>query len=85
MHFSPAFVIAALPFLVAASPSPGPFVTHGTGRMGISIPLSKRSNQRGENGVANLDKLKAHMHNAIVYVSILPPWSRGQPDASSHQ
>ncbi|KAH8986111.1 acid protease [Lactarius akahatsu] len=53
MYFSPALVLAALPFLVAAAPF------EERSRNGISIPIAKRSGFRNANGAVDIAKLQA--------------------------
>ncbi|KAI9444476.1 acid protease [Lactarius indigo] len=54
MYFSPALVLAALPFLVSAGP-----VREERSRIGVSIPIAKRSGFRNAEGVVDIAKLQA--------------------------
>ncbi|KAH9059069.1 acid protease [Lactarius vividus] len=62
MYFSPAFVIAALPFLVAAAPFEEP------SRGGISIPIAKRSGFRDANGVVDVTKLQVALQRTVAKI-----------------
>ena len=64
MHFSTAAVIAALPFLTAALPSPAP-------KNGISIDLAKRSGSRRADGTVDAAKLKANIKSSVALASFL--------------
>ncbi|KAH8997787.1 acid protease [Lactarius hatsudake] len=59
MYFSPALVVAALPFLVSA----GPF--EETSRGGVSIPIAKRSGFRNRDGVVDATKLQAGLRRTV--------------------
>ena len=64
MHFSTAAVIAALPFLTTALPSPAP-------KNGISIDLAKRSGSRRADGTVDAAKLKANIKSSVALASFL--------------
>jgi len=53
MYFSPALVLAALPFLVETAPF------EESPRDGISIPIAKRSGFRSTDGVVDISKLES--------------------------
>ncbi|KAH9059067.1 acid protease [Lactarius vividus] len=53
MYFSPALILTALPFLVSAAPF------EERSRVGISIPIAKRSRFRNPDGVVDVAKLQA--------------------------
>ncbi|VDB98852.1 unnamed protein product [Peniophora sp. CBMAI 1063] len=61
MHFSTATVIAALPFLVAALPSPAP-------KNGIAVDLAKRSGSRRADGTVDPAKLKANIKASVAKI-----------------
>ena len=58
MHFSTAVVVAALPFLTAALPSPAP-------KSGITIDISKRSNSRRADGSIDKTQIKANIKSSV--------------------
>ncbi|KAH8986124.1 acid protease [Lactarius akahatsu] len=62
MYFSPALVIAALPFLVAAAPFEEPSLG------GASIPIAKRSGFRNADGVVDVAKLQAGLRRTVALV-----------------
>ena len=64
MYFSPAFVLAALPFLVAATP----LKFEERPRDGISIPIAKRSGFRSVDGVVNIAKLQDGVQYTLALV-----------------
>ena len=59
MYFTPALVLAALPFLIAAAPS------EERPRDGISIPIAKRSGIRNADGTVNGAKLQTDKRHAL--------------------
>ncbi|KAH9041267.1 acid protease [Lactarius pseudohatsudake] len=62
MHFSPALVLAALPFLVAAAPF------EERSRVGVSIPIVKRSEFRNADGVVDVAMLHASRQNTAAKI-----------------
>ncbi|KAH9166029.1 acid protease [Lactarius sanguifluus] len=62
MYFSPALVIAALPFLVSATPFEEP------SRGGVSIPIVKRSGFRNPDGVVDVTKLQAGLRRTVAKI-----------------
>ncbi|KAH9019324.1 acid protease [Lactarius deliciosus] len=62
MYFSPTLVLAALPFLVAAAP----FEEHS--RIGISIPIAKRSGFRSADGVVDIARLLAGRQRTVAKI-----------------
>ncbi|KAI9437838.1 acid protease [Lactarius psammicola] len=62
MYFSPALVLAALPFLVAAAPF------EESSRDGISIPIAKRSGFRNAEGVVDIAKLQAGRQRTVAKI-----------------
>ncbi|KAH9059064.1 acid protease [Lactarius vividus] len=62
MYFSPALVLAALPFLVAAVPF------EERSRDGISIPIAKRSGFRNADGAVNTAKLQAGRQRTLAKI-----------------
>ncbi|KAH8997777.1 acid protease [Lactarius hatsudake] len=62
MYFSPALVIAALPFLVAAAPFEEP------SRGGASIPIAKRLGFRNADGVVDLAKLQTSLGHTVAKI-----------------
>ena len=63
MYFSPALVLAALPFLVVATPFEDSL------RGGISIPIAKRSGLRNADGVVGVAKLRVGVQHTVALVS----------------
>ncbi|KAH9019320.1 acid protease [Lactarius deliciosus] len=59
MYFSPALVIAVLPFLVSATPFEEP------SRGGVSIPIAKRLGFRNPDGVVDVTKLQAGLRRTV--------------------
>jgi len=59
MHFSLAFVLAALPFLVAANP-----LAETVARSGMVIPLTRRSTIRNTDGSVNFNVLNSQKTRA---------------------
>jgi len=49
MHFTTAFIVVAIPFLVSAAPKPG-----------ISIPINKRSSLKKSDGSVDIKALDEH-------------------------
>ncbi|KAI9444478.1 acid protease [Lactarius indigo] len=62
MYFSPAFVLAALPFLVAAASF------EERSRVGVSIPIAKRSGFRNVDGVVDISKLQASGQRTVAKI-----------------
>ncbi|KAH8997792.1 acid protease [Lactarius hatsudake] len=62
MYFSPALVLAALPFLVAAVPF------GERSRNVVSIPIAKRSGFRNTNGAVDIAKLQAGRQRTIAKI-----------------
>jgi cathepsin D len=62
MYFSPALVLAALPFLVAAAP------VDESPRDGFSIPIAKRSVIRNADGAVDTAKLLARTRHTLASV-----------------
>ncbi|KAI9444474.1 acid protease [Lactarius indigo] len=62
MYFSPALILAALPFLVVAAPF------EERSRVGISIPIAKRSGFRNADGVVNMAKLQASRQRTLAKI-----------------
>ncbi|KAH9041329.1 acid protease [Lactarius pseudohatsudake] len=65
MYFSPALVLAGLPFLIAAAPF------GGNPRDGISIPIAKRSGLVSIDGVVQVDILKLQANRQCTVAKIL--------------
>ncbi|KAI9437839.1 acid protease [Lactarius psammicola] len=63
MYFSPALVLATLPFLVAAAPF------EESSRGGVSIPIAKRSGFRNAEGVVDIVKLQASIQRTVADLS----------------
>ncbi|TFY81196.1 hypothetical protein EWM64_g2817 [Hericium alpestre] len=63
MYFSPAFVLAALPFLAAATPLAMPVP-----RAEQIIPLTKRNSFRREDGSINATKLQSNINYAVAKI-----------------
>ncbi|KAI0310964.1 acid protease [Amylostereum chailletii] len=61
MYFSAAFVLAALPFLAAAVPSP-------EARPGLAVPIQKRETIRRADGVVDLAAAKASIKKSVAKV-----------------
>ncbi|THH03578.1 hypothetical protein EW146_g10393 [Bondarzewia mesenterica] len=59
MHFSSAFILAALPFLTAASP-----ITQMP-RAGMAIPIAKRSSFRAADGSVNTMVLRSQVQRSV--------------------
>ncbi|KAH8986125.1 acid protease [Lactarius akahatsu] len=62
MYFSPALVLAALPFLVAAAPF------EGRSRVGVTIPIAKRSGFRNADGVVDIAKLQVSRQHTLAKI-----------------
>ena len=62
MYFSPAFVLAALPFLVSAASFEGNL------RGGMSIPIAKRSGFRNPDDVVDIAKLQVGIQRNVALV-----------------
>ncbi len=62
MYFSPALVLAALPFLVAAAPF------EERSRHGVSIPVAKHSGFRNADGVVDTAKLQGGLRHTVALV-----------------
>ena len=62
MYLSSAFVLAALPFLVAAVP------VQNSARSILSIPLSKRSTPPNADEVVNVQNLQASVYYTAAFV-----------------
>ena len=62
MYFSPALVLAALPFLVAAVP------VDESPRNGFSIPIAKRSVIRNADGAVDIAMLQARTRRTVASV-----------------
>lgn len=62
MHFFPALVLAALPFLVTA------VLLEEDSHVGLSIPIAKRSGLRNADGVVDIAKVKAGLRFTIAFV-----------------
>jgi cathepsin D len=60
MYFPSAFVIAVLPFLVAAVPSPAP--------RGVTIPLAKRSAIFSADGTVDRTAVQASIKNSVAKI-----------------
>ncbi|THH15734.1 hypothetical protein EW146_g4790 [Bondarzewia mesenterica] len=62
MHFSSAFILAALPFLAAASP-----ITQMP-RAGMAVPIAKRSSFRAADGSVNTTVLRSQVQRSVATV-----------------
>lgn len=64
MYFSPALLLATLPFFVAAAPF------EEASHNGLSIPITRRSGFHDANGVVDIAKLRAsqRLTSALVYL-----------------
>ncbi|KAH9161573.1 acid protease [Lactarius sanguifluus] len=62
MYFSPTLILAALPFLVAAAPF------EERARIGVSIPIAKRSGFRNADGVVDIAKLQASRQHTVAKI-----------------
>jgi hypothetical protein len=62
MHFSPSFVLAALPFLGLASAAVAPAADK------IHIDIAKRSNLKKASGAVNIAALKAHVASSTAKI-----------------
>ncbi|KAH8997788.1 acid protease [Lactarius hatsudake] len=62
MYFSPALVLAALPFFVAAAPF------EERSHVGVSIPIGKRSGFRNGDGIINVTTLQADRQNTAAKI-----------------
>jgi len=67
MHFTLAFVLAALPFLAAANP-----LAETVARSGMVIPLARRSAVRNTDGSVNFNVLNSQKTRALALVPIPP-------------
>ena len=68
MYFSPAFVLAALPFLVLAASLES---DRRDGNNGMSIPITKRLGSRNPDGVIGIAKLQAGIrHTGALVIRI---------------
>ena len=65
MYFSPAFVLAALPFLVSAAS------LEGNLHDGISIPIEKHLGSRNLDGVVDIAKLQAGIQRTVASLSLI--------------
>jgi cathepsin D len=75
MYFSPALVLAALPFLVVAAP-----FEEGSSN-GVSVPIAKRSGFRNTDGVVDTAKLQAGRRRTVALVFRIFLWNlRGPSD-----
>ncbi|KAI0306143.1 acid protease [Multifurca ochricompacta] len=63
MRFSAAFVLAVIPFLVDAAPSPA------APRDGLSIPITKRAGFRNAEGVVDISKLQSSLRRTVEKIS----------------
>jgi hypothetical protein len=63
MYFSITVAFAALPFLVGAVP-----VDLGHTRSVISIPLSQRSTHFNADGLIDVEKMQANVHQVAAFV-----------------
>ncbi|KAI0032960.1 acid protease [Vararia minispora EC-137] len=61
MHFSPAFILSSLPFLVAAMPTPQT-------QTGITIPLAKRSSAFRADGTVDRTALRASIKSSVTKI-----------------
>ena len=64
MHFSSAFVLAALPFLAFATPLPSV--------PAIAIPLLKRDILHTLDGVVDLEAIRAQAERTAAYAPVFP-------------
>lgn len=71
MYFSPAFVLAALPFLVSATPVADGVEARSASTTGI--PLFKRSALRNQDGTVNTKMLRTSVSRSVSYVSHFCP------------
>ncbi|THH14979.1 hypothetical protein EW146_g5430 [Bondarzewia mesenterica] len=62
MHFTSAFILAALPFLAAASP------TTQTSRAGMAVPIAKRSSFLAADGSVNATMLKDQIKGSVAKI-----------------
>jgi hypothetical protein len=78
MHFPPAFVLAALSFLVGAVSA------QNSARSVLSIPLSKRSTLSNADGLVDVQNLQASVRHTIAFVFPVLFLRRMDPQRSAH-